>query len=195
MVKKIEYDETRQMIAEFSKAFNRPINMTPTRPSVTDRLLLGKLLLEETLEYIEKGLGLRLHTHQDGVSMLVPASTIQLHHHEGDCYDVIEAADGLGDINVVIHFNALWEGIPLSEVTNEIHRSNMSKLGPNGKPIINGVTPGYRDNWEMEAYDGSTYSETGYDPSKPKGKILKGPNYSPPNLLPILGVVPHEEEE
>lgn len=39
----------------------------------------------------------------------------------------------------------------------EVHRSNMSKLGPDGEPI-------YRED----------------------GKILKGPNYSPPNLERFL---------
>jgi len=39
----------------------------------------------------------------------------------------------------------------------EVHRSNMSKLGSNGKPLV---------RWD--------------------GKILKGPNYSPPNLTPYL---------
>jgi hypothetical protein len=39
----------------------------------------------------------------------------------------------------------------------EVHRSNMSKLGEDGKPI-----------------------------KREDGKILKGPNYSPADLLPIL---------
>src|SRR3546814_3230601 len=51
--------------------------------------------------------------------------------------DVIECADGLGDVNVVAHFCAHWHGINLDKITSEIHRSNMSKLGADGKPIIN----------------------------------------------------------
>lgn len=177
-IQQIEYDETREMIREFSKAFGRPVNNVPTTPSVTDRLLLGKLLLEETLEYIEKGLGLDLTYEGD----ILDGSLMTLGHSEGQRYDPVEAADGLGDVNVIIHFNALWEGIDLTAVTNEIHRSNMSKLGPAGEPIVNGVGI---------ACEGGSY----YDPSKPAGKILKGPNYSPPNLLPILGIIPDEEEE
>lgn len=45
----------------------------------------------------------------------------------------------------------------LEEGFAEVHRSNMSKLGEDGKPI-------YRED----------------------GKVLKGPNYTPPNLVPIL---------
>ena len=42
---------------------------------------------------------------------------------------------------------------------SEVHRSNMSKLGEDGKPI-------YRED----------------------GKILKGPNYTPPDLRKVLGL-------
>lgn len=202
------------MICEFNEAFGRPVNFNPTTPSVTDRLLLGNLLLEETLEYIEKGLGLTLALNNDmeaGDSHIMNGAEyvevnesigpkVALVHKEGDRYDLKEAADGLGDVNVIIHFNALWEGIPLAAVTNEIHRSNMSKLGKDGKPIINGVTVGYReaaviDPEETTLWNRDFSGERGYDPTKPVGKILKGPNYSPPNLLPILGITPEDEEK
>ena len=45
----------------------------------------------------------------------------------------------------------------LEEAFNRVHASNMSKLGDNGKPI-------YRED----------------------GKVLKGPNYKPPNLEDLL---------
>ncbi len=45
----------------------------------------------------------------------------------------------------------------IEEVFNEIQRSNMSKLGVDGKPI-------YRED----------------------GKVLKGPNYFKPNIAEIL---------
>ena len=55
--------------------------------------------------------------------------------------------------------NLLRQGFSVDQIDkafNEVHRSNMSKLGADGKPI-------YRED----------------------GKVLKGPNYSPPNLAPI----------
>lgn len=73
--------------------------------------------------------------------------------------DLIEVADALGDLAYVVYGAALTFGIDLDAVLDEIHRSNMSKLGDNGQPV-------YRDD----------------------GKILKGPNFSQPNLAPILGV-------
>ncbi len=45
----------------------------------------------------------------------------------------------------------------LDEAMNRVHESNMSKLGPDGKPI-----------------------------RRPDGKILKGPNYKPPILTDLV---------
>lgn len=59
--------------------------------------------------------------------------------------------------------NDIKEKLP--QLFNEVHRSNMSKLDENRKPIIN---------------DGIL------DPSKPIGKILKGKNYFEPRLKEIL---------
>ena len=71
--------------------------------------------------------------------------------------DIVEIADALGDIVYIVCGTAHAYGIPLDEVVSEIHRSNLSKLGEDGNPI-------YRDD----------------------GKILKGPNYSPPDIESIL---------
>lgn len=73
--------------------------------------------------------------------------------------DLVAAADALGDLEYVVNGMALGMGINLPEVVKEIHRSNMTKLGPDGKPI-------YRED----------------------GKILKGEGYEPPNLKPVLGL-------
>lgn len=72
-------------------------------------------------------------------------------------YDLTGIADALGDLMYVVVGAALVYGIPLLDVFTEIHRSNMSKLGSDGQPI-------YRED----------------------GKILKGPAYTQPDLLPIL---------
>ena len=73
--------------------------------------------------------------------------------------DFIEIADALGDILYVVYGAALTFGIDIDTVFAEIHRSNMTKLGLDGKPI-------YRED----------------------GKVLKGPNYEPPNIAKILGL-------
>src|SRR5690606_20767624 len=49
--------------------------------------------------------------------------------------DIVEVADALGDLKYVIDGMALEAGIPLDDVVAEIHRSNMTKLGADGRPV------------------------------------------------------------
>jgi len=73
--------------------------------------------------------------------------------------DLIEVADALGDMLYILCGTILEHGMQykIEEVFEEIQRSNMSKLGQDGKPI-------YRED----------------------GKVLKGPNYFKPNIEEIL---------
>ena len=66
---------------------------------------------------------------------------------------ITDAADALCDILYVVYGMAHSFGIDIDECFREVHVSNMSKLGEDGKPI-------YRED----------------------GKVIKGPNYKPPNL-------------
>ena len=73
--------------------------------------------------------------------------------------DIVEIADALGDMLYILCGTILEHGLQhkIEEVFDEIQRSNMSKLGEDGKPI-------YRED----------------------GKVMKGPNYSKPNFSAIL---------
>ncbi len=71
--------------------------------------------------------------------------------------DLVEVADALTDILYVVYGAGAAFGINLDVCFNEVHRSNMSKLDKDGKPI-------YRED----------------------GKIMKGPNYSEPDLKIIV---------
>ena len=73
--------------------------------------------------------------------------------------DMVEVADALGDMLYILCGTILTHGMQdlIDEVFEEIQRSNMSKLGADGKPI-------YRED----------------------GKVLKGPNYFTPDLKSIL---------
>lgn len=168
---------TRELIRDFNIAFGRPVNDELTPPSVSDRILLGKLILEECVETLTKGLGLTIHAKD---VMNIRPDNFDVVHREGDLFDAVETIDGLADMNVVIHFMAHWMGMNLDRATEIVNESNMSKLGEDGKPIINGVTPGYRDAAclaELNIGEGFADDEEGFDPAKPVGKILKGPNY------------------
>ncbi len=59
----------------------------------------------------------------------------------------------LADVQYVLSGFAVALGLPLEEAFFRVHKSNLSKLGEDGRPI-------YRDD----------------------GKVLKGPNYQPVNL-------------
>ena len=71
--------------------------------------------------------------------------------------DIVEVADALTDILYVVYGMGDVFGIDLDKTFAEVHRSNMSKLGEDGRPIF-----------------------------RADGKVLKGPNYSPPDLTKIL---------
>lgn len=64
-----------------------------------------------------------------------------------------EIADALTDILYVTYGAGYAYGIDLDECFKEVQRANMSKLGKDGKPIYN-----------------------------EQGKVMKGPNYTKPDL-------------
>lgn len=119
----------QEQVREFHAAFGAPIADKPTLIP-TDRASLRYKLIKEELE--EYAVALRAG-------------------------DLTEIADALGDLLYVVFGAAIEHGIDLAPVVDDIHRSNMSKLGDDGKPI-------YRAD----------------------GKILKGSSYSPPDLKPII---------
>ena len=86
----------------------------------------------------------------------------RLMHEENEEYleackngDLVEIADALGDMMYILCGTILSHGLQdkIENIFEEIQRSNMSKLGSDGKPI-------YRED----------------------GKILKGPNYFKPDI-------------
>jgi predicted HAD superfamily Cof-like phosphohydrolase len=74
--------------------------------------------------------------------------------------DLVEVADALGDMLYILCGTILSHGLQhkIEEVFREIQRSNMSKLGADGKPV-------YRAD----------------------GKVLKGEHYFKPDIPAILG--------
>jgi predicted HAD superfamily Cof-like phosphohydrolase len=71
--------------------------------------------------------------------------------------DIVDIADALGDIVYVAFGAAVTYGIDLDAVLREVHRSNMSKLDEQGKPVYRG-----------------------------DGKVLKSARYTPPDISRIL---------
>jgi predicted HAD superfamily Cof-like phosphohydrolase len=121
-------------VAEFHMAFNLPIRQLPSTEIDHALARLRVSLLEEE------------------VGEFVAAS------EKGD---LVGIADALADIVYVVYGTALTYGIGLDAVLREVHRSNMSKLGSDGKPLI-------RDD----------------------GKVLKSERYFPPDIASVLGLPP-----
>ena len=71
--------------------------------------------------------------------------------------NIIEVADALTDLLYVVYGAGHSWGIDLDKCFAEVQRSNMSKLGDDGKPIYN-----------------------------EHGKVMKGPNYFKPNLKQFI---------
>lgn len=115
----------------FQEAFGQPVATTPTLIDKEYAALRYELMKEENEEYLEAV--------------------------QND--DLVEIADALGDELYILCGTIINHGMHhiIEKLYAEIHRSNMSKLDANGKPI-------FRED----------------------GKVLKGTSYSKPNLKPIV---------
>lgn len=127
----IYYMKQLTQVYEFHKAFNHPIQTEPRWPEGIRCELRQNLVAEEADEFFKAV----------------------------DERNMTETADAICDLMYVILGAALEFGLGsrLELMFDEVHRSNMSKLGEGGKPV-------YRED----------------------GKSLKGPNFSPPDLKTIL---------
>ena len=120
-----------ELVEDFMEAMGQEVNAIPTFPEEEiQRLRLD--LIEEELDEL---------------------------HYAIDNKDMVEIADALGDLLFVVYGAGHAFGIDLDECFKEIHASNMSKLGPDGKPI-----------------------------KREDGKVLKPDTFFPPDLKSILGL-------
>ncbi|MGH3696647.1 MAG: hypothetical protein ACRDRX_22110 [Pseudonocardiaceae bacterium] len=117
-------------VEEFHAAFNLPCQ---AQPSVN---------IEESLAT------LRISLLEEEIAELIAAVHAR---------DLTGIADALADITYVTYGTALTYGINLDSVLREVHRSNMSKLDRNLRPII-----------------------------RADGKVVKSERYFPPNIAAVL---------
>jgi len=114
-----------EKVGDFMEAFNQEVLYVPTLPDF-NLAALRLDLIEEEVQELRDGLGNQ---------------------------DLLEIADALTDILYVVYGAGHSFGIDLDDCFNEVHRSNMTKLGEDGRPL-------YRED----------------------GKVMKGPNYEEPDL-------------
>ena len=118
-----------ELVGDFMEAFGQDVHIEPTWPDFSTRELRLELIQEEVDEL--------------GEAM--------------EQRDMVGIADALTDILYVVYGAGHAYGIDLGECFQEVHASNMSKLGEDGKPI-----------------------------RREDGKILKGPNFFEPDLETCL---------
>jgi len=134
-----------QQLWDFQSIYDQTRNTTPTLIEPDDYYLRYRLGKEELVEYLDA-------CNND---------------------DLVEITDALADQLYILLGTMIAHGMQdiIGDVFNEVHRSNMSKLGEDGKPI-------YRED----------------------GKVLKGPNFSKPNIEQFLTAgqsqleIPFDEE-
>lgn len=190
------------MTGHFHVAMGMKIPETPEVPSVSKRMLRASLILEEFLELLD-AMGLELIAEPDrnpqaGVTVYTndgPApGSLFFRHIEESRYDLVETADALSDLNVVIAGSAVEFGIPLHFTDYEVYCSNLSKLDSDGHPIINhcrmcGPNP---EDPHNPVCDGDS-SEHWIKPDAPLGKILKPEGFVKANIPRAL--MAHYNEE
>ena len=124
--------EQYEKVKEFQTAFGQPVASELTDLTIKRATFRDKILREEVLE--------------------LAFALIDKNH--------VEVADAITDCIYILLGTAIEVGITgeqLEQCFAEVHRSNMSKLDDNGKPVL-----------------------------REDGKITKGANYSAPNLKPII---------
>lgn len=148
----IERPKLREQVIAFHQAFGQPILYKPTIPSVERLKLRARLVMEESMEFVTAlGVDLGLAMRAEGA---IAAAVASIGSHP--C-GIVQAADALGDIDYVVEGSRLEMGIDGQPIADEIHRSNMSKLGSDGKPI-------YRED----------------------GKAMKPPSWTAPDIAGVL---------
>jgi len=121
-----------RQVAEFHRAYGLPVRDEPQRAVDAAQVALRQSLIEEE------------------VGELRAAAAAG---------DLIGVADALADIVYVAYGTAHTYGVDLDAVLDEVHASNMTKLGADGAPI-----------------------------RREDGKVLKGPDYRPPDIGAVLGL-------
>ena len=141
----------RYLVRDFHEAFGVPVKDSPTIPYLDRVRLRRRLIEEEFAEVMEEFDRIEARLSKPEQSY---ASAMQIYN------DIARLAKELSDLRIVTEGTELEFGIPTHAVYEEVCRSNMSKLGRDGKPV-----------------------------KRHDGKVLKGPDYTEANVMIVLGVV------
>lgn len=152
-------EPNQRRVREFHIAFGQPApkKFTPLRDEGLK--LRVKLILEEALEFCSAA-GYYIEINHPDDNFATSIDDVDLVCMDGIEPDDVEMIDALCDLNYVADGTAVAMGLDLEPFSHEIHRSNMSKLGADGRPRV-----------------------------REDGKIQKSDLYSPPDVARVLDVV------
>ncbi len=120
-----------ELVGDFMESMEQDVLIRPSFPEDSvQRLRLD--LIEEELDELQYGI---------------------------DNQDMVEVADALTDLLYVVYGAGHAFGIDLDDCFKEVHKSNLSKLGPDFRPI-----------------------------KREDGKVLKPDTYFPPDLKTVLNI-------
>jgi predicted HAD superfamily Cof-like phosphohydrolase len=133
----------RDQVIKFHEAFcpdQRTGEGPPSIPSVDTVRLRLRLITEEYFEALSSILPFDLNkmpvdhfNFQRRVhsQLLLARSTIEdaIHHYGGNAVDIAELADALADLDYVVEGTRIAFGIDGKPIADEVHRSNMTKVG------------------------------------------------------------------
>lgn len=100
--------DVQAAVTHFHETFKQPIRTLPKFPSETEMKFRAKFTVEESSETVD--------------AMMLG--------------DLAGVADGLADMVYVAYGTALYFGIDLNAVIQEVHDANMRKLDDSGRPLI-----------------------------------------------------------
>lgn len=144
---------TEQRTIEFHQAFSHPVRDTPQTLCRTEAILALSLIEEEFRELAEALF--------PGITADPECLPLTSAISSGDYYrpNLIEVADALADLDVVINGAGIRHGFDMQALSREVFASNMSKLDSEGKPL-------YRND----------------------GKIAKSELFKEPDIAGALGI-------
>ena len=120
-----------ELVGDFMESMEQEVRIKPSFPEDSvQRLRLD--LIEEELDELQYGI---------------------------DNQDMVEVADALTDLLYVVYGAGHAFGIDLDDCFKEVHKSNLSKLGPDFRPI-----------------------------KREDGKVLKPDTFFPPDLKTVLNI-------
>lgn len=147
----------REQVRVFHERYGQPIGDKPELLTDERFKLRLKLVAEEFVELLEATAGtewMYSDTEDEYVGDMLARYIDEATYTEPDLVDM---CDALADLDYVIEGMRVELGVNGEPIAEEVQRSNLSKLGADGFPVM-----------------------------REDGKVIKGPDFTPPDIAGVL---------